>query len=549
MKPSTAAGALFLTAALGLLTSLAGLYSQSVPILVKDINPSGSGNPGDLLAVDNRLVFSADDGVNGQELWISDGTTDGTQMIVDIYPGPMGSFPWQFCRAGFSGVYFTADDGIHGTELWSSTLTALGTALAADISPQGGSNPGNLAPYGNGLVFSAADGVHGREPWLFNGTQATLILDIYDMPPNFSSGPSEFTPFDGSMFFLATDHGHGRELWRTNGTLADTYLVKDIYQSIGNGAGGNLVVQGGRLYFGGEGPGLVGEHYGLELWSTDGTEEGTQMVIDLVPGVAGSNPTNLTLSGSGIFYWANTPEFGSELWIYGAEGVKKVTDIGPGTGSSFNTGRMIAFQSGVVFVAQDPDHGAELWRSINGQGAFLLKDIRPGGLNSLPDKFTVVDGYLYFSADDGIHGRELWRTDGTEAGTELVADVWLGGNSSNPDFITYFNGAVFFQATTGIGTELWKIGAPITATSSPSLIEAPNLFPNPAGQSCRLEWPYPVAGTARLFGLGGRLWRQFVLPASSTVRLDIGELPAGIYILECRAGDRVWRAKLVKSGG
>src|SRR5438309_810990 len=52
----------------------------------------------------------------------------------------------------------------------------------------------------------------------------------------------------------------------------------------------------------------------------------------------------------------------------------------------------------------------------------LLQDINPTGSSNAAE-FTAVGGFTYFTADDGTHGPELWRTDGTPAGTNLVADI------------------------------------------------------------------------------------------------------------------------------
>ena len=40
-----------------------------------------------LTAVGDTLYFWADDGVNGDELWKSDGTEAGTVLVKDINPG------------------------------------------------------------------------------------------------------------------------------------------------------------------------------------------------------------------------------------------------------------------------------------------------------------------------------------------------------------------------------------------------------------------------------------------------------------------------------
>ena len=55
--------------------------NSSQVVLVKDINPGSDGSdPSYLTKFNNKLYFSASDAENGDELWVSDGTTEGTQI-------------------------------------------------------------------------------------------------------------------------------------------------------------------------------------------------------------------------------------------------------------------------------------------------------------------------------------------------------------------------------------------------------------------------------------------------------------------------------------
>jgi uncharacterized delta-60 repeat protein len=179
-----------------------------------------------------------------------------------------------------------------------------------------------------------------------------------------------------------------------------------------------------------------------------------------------SNPYSLTVSGTTLFFVANDGQHGVELWQSGGQflNTRMVRDVRP-TGvpnQSSNPRNLIDVDGVVFFTANDGTNGDELWRTTGDEitTAALVKNIRPGIPGSLaaltPTSLANVDGTLYFAANDGTNGTELWKSDGTTAGTVIVRNIRPRTGNSLPTRLTAVDGSLYFTANDGTsGEEVW----------------------------------------------------------------------------------------------
>ena len=426
----------------------------------------GSSSPVRAISANDALLFRAEDPVHGIELWRSDGTPAGTKLVRDINPR-IHTRDLSFSRALRIGTaassfrfLFVANDGINGSELWVSDGTEAGTLRVKDIRPGAASgidSGGSLTVLGDNAVFFADDGVHGRELWTSDGTEdgTVLLKDVHTGPSSALAGSP--VPFDGALYFAATDAEHGRELWRTDGTAAGTVLVRDIRPGPEESSPSVLKVFRGALYFAAD----DGQH-GMELWRSDGTESGTNMVQDLDPGPGSSQiPLQFFAWGDRLYFPATDPLHGIELWTSdGTEsGTALVADINPGPARSVPY-NFLSHGDSLYFSAGGASVGFELWKTDGTEtGTVLVRDINPAGdSEALGRSRAALGDKLLFDAVTWEHGRELWTSDGTEAGTVLLRDMLPGENSSNPRGLTPVDGALVFSAQPGPSSpsRLWR---------------------------------------------------------------------------------------------
>ena len=425
-------------------------------VMVKDINPGlPSASIDQLRALGNIVVFAADDGVLGTELWRSDGTEAGTFQLADIMLGEMGSFPTSATVAESSYI-FAAESADTGSELWKTDGTVAGTMLVKDIYPDlSGSFPEEMVAVGAGVYFQAEDGENGRELWKSDGTAVGTVLVKNLTGNNNSSSPKSLYNFNGTVFFSAQVRGTGDELYKSDGTSEGTVLVKDINEGVGDSEPESFIDAGGVLFF----RAFLGLRDRKVLYKTDGTEAGTVPVRGPTQLKNGSIEFNDRL----YFIGDISDGTGNELWTSDGTdvGTFRVKDINPtpfigGMTGALNLGRFVVLGDSMFFAANEGENGFELWKSDGTEaGTVLVADINPGASGSLPTNFVVLGDKIAFTAEGGLSGKEWWTSNGTAEGTQFVADI--NPKASNRSEFTVVGDMIYFPALQpDTGMELWR---------------------------------------------------------------------------------------------
>ena len=427
----------------------------------------------------DRLLFEARTSVMmGNTAWLvsSDGSIGGLETIFPVEPAGVscaanGTRALIYSRASDNSERgFTLTDGLpEGTE----------PPFYPDPSSVWPRSSPEMVPFGAGWLFGTKMGL-----WESDGTEAGTQLRVpaapagdYWWPIASSSLGAVYGKGDGSLHFLAPgaspvellaadsgrriewigpaatgfavvvyEEAYGVELWWTDGTPAGTRRVRDIAPGPASGIWiptpfentfeprleGKVAALGDRVLFAAD-DGIHGE----ELWVSDGTEAGTFLLGDLMPGPLPSSPRELTPAEDRLFFVAEHPALGRELWVTDGTpaGTVPAADLVPGGGSSC-PGDLVWLDGRLVFSAWTPEWGREAWRTDGTPaGTWRLTDIAPGPASSSPGLFRQVGSTLLFAANDEERGFELWGLT-VDGSVPLFRDGWESGGPHRWDAAT-----------------------------------------------------------------------------------------------------------------
>jgi ELWxxDGT repeat protein len=303
--------------------------------------------------------------------------------------------------------------------------------------------------------------------------QVRLVADLD--PLKYETGYTEESKFftlhvtDGKRSFFVAN---GSELWTSDGTTDGTRIVKRFLNVTAASVLNSVVYFAAHT-----------DEMGIELWRSDGTPSGTVLVKDIYPGRGNSSPSDFVKAGNVLYFSANNKVNGRELWKTDGTpvGTQLVTDINPGAASS-GPNKLAVLNNTVFFSADDGVHGTELWSS-NGTagGTRMIRDINTGMYGSVPQDLVVANGLLFLTAVTNTDGRQLWKSNGTVAGTTLLKIINPGGTRIGR--LTPADDLVFFEAADAAhGLELWR-----TDGTEAGTFIAKDLTPGPGSNTAYAE--------------------------------------------------------------
>ena len=411
--------------------------------------------PSNLVPAAGKLFFQGFTGEKGHELWVTDGTQQGTQLVKDINLGQNssltdgGNFLLESTELHGKLIFF-ADDGVHGKELWASDGTAVGTTLVKDIvAGEEGTilkhiPKGTFKNFNDTLYFSVSFLDKHDELWITDGTsEGTMPLGRDPIFP-FSFQVESLLKISNTTYFIANPEGTRDYFVYVNDgmdtyQLSDDAVTKDSYY---------LAEFDGKVFF------SAGN-----LFATDGSFEGTEEIVH-ADGSSFASPKSLTVVGDRLYFFTED----CSLWSTNdlEKGFVKLVSASENSCSL----SLDKFDGKVLFKRGSMRHP---WISDGtAGGTFQLSN---AGLTTETSFVTYEDKLVFFAASNGDSesGHDLYVTDGTLGNTGVIFGIGEETSSLKPHFLkTHFDNLSVFEDSLyvsvwylfGPGEEIWKIKIP-----------------------------------------------------------------------------------------
>jgi ELWxxDGT repeat protein len=337
------------------------------------------------------LYFPANNGSTGMNLWRTDGTPEGTQLVKDL----SGEWPYYSIDSMGSDGYFLyflvfrgSNNGQQFVEIWRSDGNQDGTQMLLNRSS------GRIAVVNQRAIFSLSDSVNTQ---LLRSTETGDLEQFATIPSG--NQMNSFVYYGGQVYFTAGARFYpNAAVYRTDGQTVQEIRPAGSSAALNTIQG--LAVVGSNLFISGKNDATQG------LWKLAESASEAELVQSFA-----NPPTDLIAAGNRVFFLVSDGLGMGKSYLWVSDGTSSGThqvcpDCVPPT-SLWNSA--VAWQDQLYFANGDSAHGIELWETDGSdQGTRLFLDLRPGPESSKPRYLVALGDKIFFAADDWIHGSEPW---------------------------------------------------------------------------------------------------------------------------------------------
>ncbi|GAB3702481.1 hypothetical protein GCM10027592_31950 [Spirosoma flavus] len=333
--------------------------------------------------INGKVYFNACESGNDCYMWESDGTPANTKKIFPV--GYIYQMKAVYNRLYYD-VYRTPD-----AYLYMSDGTSAGYPIASinTLFNKPRANAGDF--------FMASTGAYYKNEYYFTCTSANdgAILRIPAAKPDtvkivHKAGGliQNYVVFKDRIFFRQAYYSDGH-IWSTDGTTAGTTPLWAPF----NGGANPPFIHKDKLYF----SAFRSDEEGTQIIASDGTVEGTISVVR-----KGFINIFRGISAGKYFYFSNaTVNLNWELWRSdgtqdGTQVVKDIRPDGSGYQDNFNFS-IIAQDSIVYFTGTDTGITQDVWRSDGTElGTYKIVDFGSPNSYNYPNFYFLFENNLYF---------------------------------------------------------------------------------------------------------------------------------------------------------
>lgn len=503
-----------------------------------------SGVPLGFIKFKNNIFFEGYKQDSGREIWQSDGTPSNTTLLKDINSGSESGSTIQSSIKYASAVlneklYFIANDGSSNGEIWMTDGTANGTIKITNFL---NGRVSKLTTVGNYIYFLIKLDNNTLQVWRTNGTVNGEVLVKDNL--SIMNEPSFQGKCNDTFIFTFEAYGiGGTRVWRSNGTSEGTFPITENIDGNGSEEPGTssltqYIEHNNKLYF-------VSRYF---LHETDGTLQNTKSVARLFQAqndlVEYSNVIEVNNNLYFMFFSADKNIL--SIWKFDTVNRTSAEIYREQSTRYFSPSNFVKKDNSLIFCSSNSIGGGTSLVSLNLDN-YSVSELKYFSDNDieLPPIFTKYfnvytiskirkDEYFITSAIDNDYNKKGWISNTALKTTENISALY-----NVKDSIVY-NEELYYSKD----NKLWKY---VNNLNVGEIEDKPSfkLYPNPSSDFIQINGGNDdKVESIRVIDLNGRV--VINLSNYNDNKIDISKLSQGTYIMELKLNGVLVNKKIVK---